>query len=226
MTATSASDGDMPSRMALVESQMSAVTPSSPSALRRATSVGALVNGCSSSFQSAVWSTVPRSVLMITAEGSGIEWDMLTSSMSNGPMVKRCPERHDMKRKVREKPGLAEFRLQHRGGEGRRIDGHAAKPWPKIGHGAEMILMRMGEEQGLQVRALSLEEADIGKDHVDAGLGLAAEGDAQIDDEPLAVVGRPIAVEIEVHADLPHAAKGDEHELWPLSVGTSGHALD
>ena len=42
----------MPSRMALVESQMSAVTPSSPSALRRAMSVGALVSGCSSSFQS------------------------------------------------------------------------------------------------------------------------------------------------------------------------------
>ena len=89
-----------------------------------------------------------------------------------------------------------------------------------------MILMGVGEEQGLQVRALRLEEADVGKDHVDAGLGLAAEGDAHVDDEPLAVVGRPIAVEIEVHADLAHAAKGDEHELWPLSVGTSGHALD
>ena len=58
------------------------------------------------------------------------------------------------------------------------------------------------------------------------GLRLAAEGDAHVDDEPLAVVGRAIAVEIEVHADLAHAAKRHEHELWPLSVGTSGHALD
>jgi len=28
---------------------------------------------------------------MMTAEGSGIEWDMLTSSTSKGPMVRRPP---------------------------------------------------------------------------------------------------------------------------------------
>ena len=60
--ATSASEADRPSRMALVKSQISAVTPSSPSALRRAVSVAGLVSGASSSFQSPVWSTVPRSV--------------------------------------------------------------------------------------------------------------------------------------------------------------------
>ena len=30
-------------------------------------------------------------VLMMTADGSGIEWDMLTSSTSKGPMVRRPP---------------------------------------------------------------------------------------------------------------------------------------
>ena len=134
-------------------------------------------------------------------------------------------ERHDVQRKVLEEPGLAELRLEHRGGEGRGIDGDAAEPRPKIDHGAEMILMRVGQEQALEVRALGLEEGDVGKDHVDAGLGVAAKGDAHVDDEPFAVVRRPVAVEVEVHADLAHAANGDEHELRPLSVGTAGHAL-
>ena len=91
VTATSASDGEMPSRTALVESQISAVMPASPSALSRASSVGPLVSGVSSSFQSPVWSTVPSSVLITTPDGSGIECDMVTSSISNGPMVRRPP---------------------------------------------------------------------------------------------------------------------------------------
>ena len=134
-------------------------------------------------------------------------------------------ERYDVQREIMEEPGLAELRLEHRGGEGRGIDGNAAEPWPQIDHGAEMILMRVGQEQPLEVGALGLEEGDVGKDQVDPRLGVAAKGDPQVDDEPLAVVGRPVAVEIQVHADLPHAANGDEHELRPLSVGTAGHAL-
>ena len=73
VTATSASEGEMPSRTALVESQISAATPSSPSAISFSASVGALVSGDSSSFQSPVWSTVPACVLIATADGSGIE---------------------------------------------------------------------------------------------------------------------------------------------------------
>jgi hypothetical protein len=41
-----------------------------------------------------------------------------------------------------------------------------------------MILMRVGQEQPLEVRALGLEEGDVGKDHVDPRLGVAAKGDA------------------------------------------------
>ncbi len=73
VTATSASDGDTPSRTALVELQISAAMPSSPRALRRSASVGALVSGLSSSFQSPVCSAAPSGVLITTADGSGIE---------------------------------------------------------------------------------------------------------------------------------------------------------
>ena len=52
-SATSRSDGLSPSRRTLVESQTSASTPSSPSALRRASSVGRPTIGVGSIFQSA-----------------------------------------------------------------------------------------------------------------------------------------------------------------------------
>ncbi len=55
-------------------------------------------------------------------------------------------QRHDVQRKVGKEPGLAKLRLEHGCGEGRGVDGHAAKPRPKIDHGAEMILVRMGQE--------------------------------------------------------------------------------
>ena len=57
--ATSSSEGERPSRSALVESQIMAVTPSAPSAARRSVSVGAPITGVASSFQSPVCSTMP-----------------------------------------------------------------------------------------------------------------------------------------------------------------------
>ena len=83
--ATSASDGEMPSRKALVESMTSASTPSSPSFCRRAASTGAPMVGVGSSFQSPVWNTVPSGVRMASALISGMECARLNSSTLNGP---------------------------------------------------------------------------------------------------------------------------------------------
>ena len=47
--------------------------------------------GVGSSFQSPVCSTVPSGVRMISAFDSGIECATETSSMSNGPSLKRLP---------------------------------------------------------------------------------------------------------------------------------------
>ena len=91
--ATSASDGERPSRTALVESPISARQPSSPSARSFASSVGGPSTGVGSSFQSPVCSTVPSGVRMISAFDSGIECATETSSMSNGPTLKRDAER-------------------------------------------------------------------------------------------------------------------------------------
>ena len=57
--ATSISDGERPSRTALVESPISARQPSSPSARNFASSVGRPSTGVGSSFQSPVCSTLP-----------------------------------------------------------------------------------------------------------------------------------------------------------------------
>ena len=89
--ATSASEGERPSRTALVESPISARQPSSPSALSFASSVGGPMIGVGSSFQSPVCSTLPSGVRMISAFDSGIECDTETSSTSNGPTSKRLP---------------------------------------------------------------------------------------------------------------------------------------
>ena len=65
-----------------------------------------------------------------------------------------------------------------------------------------------------EVGAVLLDEAHVGEDHVDAGIVLAlGEGDAAVDHQPLARVGRPEAVEVGVHADLAEAAQRHEYEL-------------
>ena len=89
--ATSDSDGERPSRTALVESPISTWQPSAPSARNFASSVGGPSTGVGSSFQSPVCSTLPCGVRRISALDSGIEWATETSSMSNGPTLKREP---------------------------------------------------------------------------------------------------------------------------------------
>ena len=89
MRATSGSEGERPSRSALVESQIIAATPSAPSAARRPMSVGGPTWGVGSSFQSPVCSTTPSGVRMASALDSGIECATEIISTPNGPTSKR-----------------------------------------------------------------------------------------------------------------------------------------
>ena len=79
--------------MALVESQISARTPASPSARKRASSVIGPISGAGSSFQSPVWTTVPSGVVMASDIGSGIEWLTGIASILNGPISNVSPAR-------------------------------------------------------------------------------------------------------------------------------------
>ena len=83
----SASDGVCPATIALVESPISAITPSSPSARSRALSASSPSIGVGSNFQSPVCRITPSGVRKIRAAGSGIEWVIETSSTEKGPKL-------------------------------------------------------------------------------------------------------------------------------------------
>ena len=92
VAATSVSEGERPSRTALVESPTSASTPASPSSRRRRSSVGRPMIGVGSIFQSPVCSTVPAEVWIASACDSGIECATGMNSTLNGPRSMRPPD--------------------------------------------------------------------------------------------------------------------------------------
>ena len=211
--ATSRSEGERPSRSALVESQIIAVTPSAPSSLRRASSIGAPISGVASIFQSPVWRARPWRVRTATALGSGIECATEMSSRLKGPTSKRLLSGHLLDGQLHLAAELRELGLEHRRRERGCIDRHP-EPRPQLDDGADVVLVRVGQHEAGERAALLLDEAQVGQDHVDAGVVLALrEGDAEIDHQPLARIGGPKAVEIAVHADLADAAERHEHEL-------------
>ena len=67
--------------------------------------------------------------------------------------------------------------------------------------------------------ALFLEEGDVRQDEVDARQVRPGEGDAAIDDDPVAVVRRPEAVEAQIHADLADAAERHEDQFGLARCG-------
>ena len=122
--ATSVSDGERPSRTALVELPISARQPSAPSARSLASSVGGPITGVGSIFQSPVCSTLPCGVRRISALDSGIECATETSSMSNGPTLKRRPSATSFTGMSGAPGSPCALGLEQRRGERRRVDRH------------------------------------------------------------------------------------------------------
>ncbi len=150
--ATSRSDGELPSRMAFVESPTSASTPSSPSAVRRASSGLPPMVGVASIFQSPVCRIVPSGVRMAIALLSGIEWDISINSTSNGPGLKAAVERDLADRNLLPVAVLGELRLQHAGREGRGVHRHA-ETRPQLDHRADVILVRVRDDDAGQAHS-------------------------------------------------------------------------
>ena len=99
------------------------------------------------------------------------------------------------------------FGREQSGAELGRVD-RAFQPRPEVDDGAEMVLMGVGQHQADQVLALFFEKADIGHDQVDARqMFLVAEGHAEIDREPRALMAVAEPVDRQVHADLADAAE-------------------
>ncbi len=89
-------------------------------------------------------------------------------------------------------------------------------------HRAQMILVRMGQHDARQILAAFDDEFRIRHDDLDTRRRLVAEGDAEIDHQPLSVM----AVQIQVHADLARPAKRQEDQVLrtqPVDIGRFGH---
>ena len=84
---------------------------------------------------------------------------------------------------------------------------------------ADVILMRMGDDDAQQVRPFLDDVAQIGQDDIDARCLRPGERQAAIDQNPFAPPLRPEAVKGGVHPDLAEAAEGNEDEL----VAGTGH---
>ena len=90
--------GERPSRTALVESPMSASTPSSPSAVSFFCVGRPPISGVGSIFQSPVCSTMPAGVRIASAFDSGIECATLTNSIVERSEIQPSAQRHDVDR--------------------------------------------------------------------------------------------------------------------------------
>src|SRR3546814_10181183 len=86
----------------------------------------------------------------------------------------------------------------------------------EIGQRPDMVLVPVGDDDALQTVELAFDEAEIGQDHVDAGIIRIGEGDAAIDHQPLAAA----AVAIDVHADFARAAEREKQEFvtWNQNI--------
>ena len=76
-----------------------------------------------------------------------------------------------------------------------------------------MVLVGVGQDDAQDVVGVLFDEGRIGHDDLDARRGQVPEGDADVDHDPFARMGRAVAVEIEVHADLVRPAERQEDEF-------------
>ena len=89
---------------------------------------------------------MPCGVSITSACASGIECVTRRKLQRERREFDRAARRHDVQLHLIEQLHLAQLAPQHRGGERRRVD-RAAQLRPKPGHGADMVLVRMGDDQ-------------------------------------------------------------------------------
>jgi len=89
-----------------------------------------------------------------------------------------------------------------------RVNGRA-KLFPHMANGANMVFVRVGDEDTVNHRATLFQPSDVRQDQIDARCAVhIGEGDAQINNDQAFCVFWPVSVDIGVHADLSCAAEG------------------
>ena len=88
----------------------------------------------------------------------------------------------------------------------RGVDGHAGELGQDVGQAADVVLVGVGDDEGLDLLALVAQVVDVGHDEVDAVHLLLGEHQAAVDDDDL--VG--VLEDRHVLADLADAAQRDD----------------
>ena len=110
---------------------------------------------------------VPAGVVIASDIGSGIECATGIASMANGPTVNLLAGAIDGDRDLRRARLRLPLGLEQAGGE-RRHPALRLEARPQIEQRAVVILMRVGDDDALEVGQILLDEADVGQHEVDA----------------------------------------------------------
>ena len=110
---------------------------------------------------------------------------------------------------------LLDLVAEQAAGQRRGVDGHARELGEDVRQRADVVLVRMGDEERLDVGAPVLEVGDVGDDEVDAEHLLVGEHQSAVDHDDLVAV----LEHVHVLADLAHPAERDDSERLVVAVG-------
>ena len=162
----SRSEMTKPGTSALVESTRNRSTPSSPSRENPARSVSRPSRGSWSSLMSPVCSTRPAGVRIATASASGMEW--LTAKYSQSHAAVAQPGALLHLQQVRGEPVLLALGRDQRQREPGADHGEVRALPQQERHGADVVLVAVGEHERVDVVEAVLDGPEIGQDQVDA----------------------------------------------------------
>ena len=158
-------------------------------------------SGSWSILKSPVCTSVPAGVCTATASASGIEWFTETNSQWNGPATWSSPAATSTSvGSIRCSRSLAATSARV---NREPTSGMSPRSRSRYGIAADVVLVPVGEDDGVDVVEPVLDDPEVGEDQVDAGLLGLGEQHAAVDDQ------QP-AVELEhghVAADLAQAAQ-------------------
>ena len=181
------------------------MTPSAPSLARIAKSDSFPSTGVWSNLKSPVWTTTPTGVRRAIPIASGIEWPIRKATTPNGPIWSSSPGSRATSGIVVELV-LLDLVAKEPAGEGRGVDRHARKLGQHVRQRADMVLVGVGDEEGLDLGLVLLEVGDVGDDEVDPEHLLVGEHQAAVDHDDLVAV----LEHVHVLADLADAAERDD----------------
>ena len=103
---------------------------------------------------------------------------------------------------------LGQLAAQDGRGERGGID-RAAQLAPKMRNRTHVVLVRVGDHQAQQLVPPLRDKGGVGHDHIGLGQFVAAEADAAVDGQPVAVT----PIQVEVHANLTRPAQRQEGKV-------------